>query len=110
MAAGATTLLDQAVLNIAIPSMRHSLGAAAADIQWIVAGFLHSASGSSAGSGPRAAYAFASCVCAGLLAAALVLSRLREATAATRSPRPEFPALRSPRDDRHHDDRSPQER
>lgn len=38
MAAGATTLLDQAVLNIAIPSMRHSLGAGAADIQWIVAG------------------------------------------------------------------------
>ncbi|MFJ9249132.1 MFS transporter [Streptomyces sp. NPDC101776] len=39
MAAGATTLLDQAVLNIAIPSMRHSLGAGAADIQWIVAGY-----------------------------------------------------------------------
>ncbi|MFJ9376561.1 MFS transporter [Streptomyces sp. NPDC101455] len=39
MAAGATTLLDQAVLNIAIPSMRHSLGAGAADVQWIVAGY-----------------------------------------------------------------------
>ncbi|MEU8950576.1 MFS transporter [Streptomyces sp. NPDC048489] len=39
MAAGATTLLDQAVLNIAIPSMRQSLGATGADIQWIVAGY-----------------------------------------------------------------------
>ncbi|MEV6508594.1 MFS transporter [Streptomyces sp. NPDC051642] len=39
MAAGATTLLDQAVLNIAIPSMRHSLGAGVADVQWIVAGY-----------------------------------------------------------------------
>lgn len=84
--------------------------AAAVCLSAVSAVYLHSASGSSAGSGPRAAYAFASCVCAGLLAAALVLSRLREATAATRSPRPEYPALRSPRDDRHHDDRSPQER
>src|SRR5436309_8452055 len=39
LAAGATTLLDQAVLNIAVPSMRHSLGAGAADVQWIVAGY-----------------------------------------------------------------------
>ncbi|MFJ8492714.1 MFS transporter [Streptomyces sp. NPDC094038] len=39
MAAGATTLLDQAVLNIAVPSMRHSLGATGADVQWIVAGY-----------------------------------------------------------------------
>ncbi|MFF9167688.1 MULTISPECIES: MFS transporter [unclassified Streptomyces] len=39
MAAGATTLLDQAVLNIAVPSMRQSLGATGADIQWIVAGY-----------------------------------------------------------------------
>jgi MFS family permease len=39
MAAGATTLLDQAVLNIAIPSMRQSLGATGADVQWIVAGY-----------------------------------------------------------------------
>ncbi|WP_234342926.1 MFS transporter [Streptomyces fulvoviolaceus] len=39
MAAGATTLLDQAVLNIAVPSMRQSLGAGAADVQWIVAGY-----------------------------------------------------------------------
>ncbi|MFG2133304.1 MFS transporter [Streptomyces sp. NPDC048751] len=39
MAAGATTLLDQAVLNIAVPSMRQSLGATGADVQWIVAGY-----------------------------------------------------------------------
>ncbi|MFD8570530.1 MFS transporter [Streptomyces sp. NPDC059639] len=39
LAAGATTLLDQAVLNIAVPSMRHSLGAGAGDVQWIVAGY-----------------------------------------------------------------------
>lgn len=38
LAAGATTLLDQAVLNIAVPSVRQSLGAGAADVQWIVAG------------------------------------------------------------------------
>ncbi|MEU6591719.1 MFS transporter [Streptomyces sp. NPDC046881] len=39
MAAGATTLLDQAVLNIAVPSMRESVGATGADVQWIVAGY-----------------------------------------------------------------------
>jgi MFS family permease len=39
LAAGATTLLDQAVLNIAVPSMRRSLGAGAGDVQWIVAGY-----------------------------------------------------------------------
>jgi len=39
LAAGATTLLDQAVLNIAVPSLRQSLGAAPADVQWIVAGY-----------------------------------------------------------------------
>jgi len=39
MAAGATTLLDQAVLNIAVPGMRESLGAGTADVQWIVAGY-----------------------------------------------------------------------
>ncbi|MGW6059631.1 MFS transporter [Streptomyces sp. NPDC055189] len=39
LAAGATTLLDQAVLNIAVPSMRQSLAAGAADVQWIVAGY-----------------------------------------------------------------------
>ncbi|MEU5254044.1 MFS transporter [Streptomyces longwoodensis] len=39
LAAGATTLLDQAVLTIAVPSMRQSLGASGADVQWIVAGY-----------------------------------------------------------------------
>ncbi|MFJ9150676.1 MFS transporter [Streptomyces sp. NPDC102270] len=39
MAAGATTLVDQAVLNIAVPSMRQSIGATGADVQWIVAGY-----------------------------------------------------------------------
>ncbi|MGW5860600.1 MFS transporter [Streptomyces sp. NPDC055239] len=39
LAAGATTLLDQAVLNIAVPSMRQSLAAGAGDVQWIVAGY-----------------------------------------------------------------------
>ncbi|MFJ8948137.1 MFS transporter [Streptomyces sp. NPDC102395] len=39
MAAGATTLVGQAVLNIAVPSMRQSIGATAADVQWIVAGY-----------------------------------------------------------------------
>ncbi|MGW1563702.1 hypothetical protein ACWCQ1_45650 [Streptomyces sp. NPDC002144] len=33
MAAGATTLLDQAVLNIAVPSMRQSIGATGANVQ-----------------------------------------------------------------------------
>ncbi|MGW1620484.1 MFS transporter [Streptomyces sp. NPDC002172] len=85
--------------------------AAAVCVSAVSAVYLHSsASGSSGGSGPRAAYAFASCVCAGLLAAALVLSRLRGAAPAPRSPRPEPAVLRSPRGDRHHDDRSPQER
>ncbi|MGW3285322.1 MFS transporter [Streptomyces sp. NPDC001002] len=83
--------------------------AAAACLSAVSAVYLHSADGSSAGSGPRAAYALASCVCAGLLAAALVLSRLRGA-AAPPSPRSRFLTMRSPRDDRHHDDRSPQER
>lgn len=39
LAAGATTLLDQAVLTIAVPSMRQSLQATGADVQWIVAGY-----------------------------------------------------------------------
>ncbi|MEU6389581.1 MFS transporter [Streptomyces sp. NPDC046939] len=39
LAAGTTTLLDQAVLNIAVPSMRHALGADTGDVQWIVAGY-----------------------------------------------------------------------
>ncbi len=39
MAAGATTLLDQSVLNIAVPALRRSLDAGATDVQWIVAGY-----------------------------------------------------------------------
>lgn len=39
LAAGATTVLDQAVLNFAVPSMRRSLRAGAGDVQWIVAGY-----------------------------------------------------------------------
>ncbi|WP_405779344.1 hypothetical protein OG512_04035 [Streptomyces sp. NBC_01378] len=39
LVAGATTLLDQAVVNIAVPSMRQSLGAGAGDVQWMVAGY-----------------------------------------------------------------------
>ncbi|MEU4893188.1 MFS transporter [Streptomyces sp. NPDC044780] len=39
MAAGVTTLLDQSVLNIAIPVLRTSLHAGATDVQWIVAGY-----------------------------------------------------------------------
>ncbi|MFJ9348579.1 MFS transporter [Streptomyces sp. NPDC101237] len=84
--------------------------AAAVCLSAVSAVYLHSASGSSGDSGPRAAYALASCVCAGLLAAALVLARLRGAAAAPRSPRPEFPTPRSSRHDRHRDERSPQER
>ncbi|WUI16163.1 MFS transporter [Streptomyces sp. NBC_00425] len=36
LAAGATTLIDRAVLNIAVPSMRQSIAATGADVQWIV--------------------------------------------------------------------------
>lgn len=39
LAAGATTLLDRAVLNFAVPSMRRSLRAGAGNVQWIVAGY-----------------------------------------------------------------------
>ncbi|MET8975684.1 MFS transporter [Streptomyces sp. NPDC004539] len=39
LAAGVTTLLDQAVLTIAVPSLRQSLGASAGDVQWIVSGY-----------------------------------------------------------------------
>ncbi|MEU2297499.1 MFS transporter [Streptomyces antibioticus] len=39
MAAGVTTLLDQSVLNIAVPALRRSLEAGATDVQWIVAGY-----------------------------------------------------------------------
>lgn len=84
--------------------------AAAVCLSAVSAVYLHSASGSTPGSGPRAAYAFASCVCAGLLATALVLSRLRGATTAPGPPGLESPALRRPRDDGHHDDRSSRER
>ncbi|MFF4309310.1 MFS transporter [Streptomyces sp. NPDC001507] len=84
--------------------------AAAVCVSAVSAVYLHSASGPPGGSGPRAAYALSSCVCAGLLAAALLLSRLRGAAPAPRSPGPEFPTSRGPRDDRHHDDRSPQQR
>ncbi|WP_225825679.1 MFS transporter [Streptomyces naphthomycinicus] len=39
LAAGVTTLLDQSVLNIAVPALRQSLSAGATDVQWIVAGY-----------------------------------------------------------------------
>ncbi|MCX5373968.1 MFS transporter [Streptomyces sp. NBC_00103] len=39
LAAGATTLLDQSVLNIAVPALRQSLSAGATDVQWIVSGY-----------------------------------------------------------------------
>ncbi|MFF3335613.1 MFS transporter [Streptomyces sp. NPDC002888] len=39
LAAGVTTLLDQSVLNIAMPALRQSLSAGAADVQWIVSGY-----------------------------------------------------------------------
>jgi MFS family permease len=79
--------------------------AAAVCLSAVSAVYLHSATGS-----PRAAYALASCVCAGLLAAALVLSRLRRTATTPRSSAPAFPTAGSLRDDHRHDDRSPQER
>ncbi|MFE9249073.1 MFS transporter [Streptomyces sp. NPDC007088] len=39
LAAGATTLVDQSVLNIALPSLRDSLAAGPSGVQWIVAGY-----------------------------------------------------------------------
>ncbi|MFF4249789.1 MFS transporter [Streptomyces sp. NPDC001663] len=39
LAAGVTTLLDQSVLNIAVPALRQSLDAGAVQVQWIVAGY-----------------------------------------------------------------------
>ncbi|WP_218150596.1 MFS transporter [Actinokineospora terrae] len=39
LAAGVTTLLDQSVLTIALPSLRESLHAGATDVQWIVSGY-----------------------------------------------------------------------
>ncbi|MFB7758298.1 hypothetical protein ACFC18_53500, partial [Streptomyces sp. NPDC056121] len=53
--------------------------AAAVCLSAVSAVYLHSAPPSPGGSGPRSAYALASCVCAGLLAVALVLSRQRGA-------------------------------
>jgi hypothetical protein len=51
--------------------------AAAVCLSAVPAVYLHAASGPPGGSHPRAGYALASCVCAGLLAAALLLSLLR---------------------------------
>ncbi|NGO74267.1 MFS transporter [Streptomyces sp. YC504] len=39
LAAGFTSLLDQSVLNIAVPALRDSLSADASQLQWIVAGY-----------------------------------------------------------------------
>ncbi|MFI2609761.1 MFS transporter [Kitasatospora sp. NPDC018619] len=39
VAGGFTTLLDQSVLNTAVPALRQSLHAGPADLQWIVAGY-----------------------------------------------------------------------
>jgi len=39
MGAGFTTLIDQSVLNLALPSLRGSLHAGATGVQWIVAGY-----------------------------------------------------------------------
>ncbi|WP_033279869.1 MFS transporter [Streptomyces sp. NRRL F-525] len=79
--------------------------AAAVCLSAVSAVYLHSATGS-----PRAAYALASCVCAGLLAVALVLSRLRRSATSSRTSTSGAPPVRRSRDDHHHDDRSPQER
>ncbi|SHM61851.1 MFS transporter [Cryptosporangium aurantiacum] len=39
LAAGFTTLIDQSVLNVAIPSIRSSLDAGPHEVQWILAGY-----------------------------------------------------------------------
>jgi sugar phosphate permease len=78
--------------------------AAAVCLSAVSAVYLHAATGS-----PRAAYALASCVCAGLLAVALALSRLRRSATSPRTSTPASSTARSSRDDHHHD-RSPQER
>ncbi|GAA2636411.1 MFS transporter [Dactylosporangium fulvum] len=39
LGAGFTTLLDQSVLNVVMPALRGSLGAADAPLQWIMAGY-----------------------------------------------------------------------
>jgi len=36
--AGAMTLLDVSIVNVALPSLRTELGADDSDVQWIVAG------------------------------------------------------------------------
>ncbi|MFJ9896070.1 MFS transporter [Streptomyces sp. NPDC091280] len=87
--------------------------AAAVCLSAVSAVYLHTASGATAvGGGPRTAYALASCVCAGLLAAALVPARLRRAAVPPRPPRPGDPTTNGPgpRHDRRREDRSPQER
>ncbi|WP_329582533.1 hypothetical protein [Streptomyces sp. NBC_01361] len=53
--------------------------AASVCLSAVPAVYLHSAPLPPEGNGPRSAYALASCACAGLLAVALVLSRLRGA-------------------------------
>ncbi len=39
MAAGAMTLLDVSIVNVALPTLREGLGADDSDLQWIVAGY-----------------------------------------------------------------------
>ncbi|GAA1247139.1 MFS transporter [Pseudonocardia aurantiaca] len=39
LATGFATLLDQSVLNVAVPALRAELGAGRADVQWILAGY-----------------------------------------------------------------------
>jgi EmrB/QacA subfamily drug resistance transporter len=39
LVAAAMTLLDLSIVNVALPSLRQSLGADASDLQWIVAGY-----------------------------------------------------------------------
>src|SRR3954452_16214998 len=39
MAAGAMTLLDVSIVNVALPTLRAGLGADDSDVQWIVAGY-----------------------------------------------------------------------
>ncbi|MFI5841792.1 hypothetical protein ACIA8K_18985 [Catenuloplanes sp. NPDC051500] len=39
LAAGFTTLIDQSVLNVAVPALRDSLGAGTQEIQWLLAGY-----------------------------------------------------------------------
>ena len=39
LAAGSMTLLDVSIVNVALPSIRTSLGANDSDLQWIIAGY-----------------------------------------------------------------------